>query len=78
MCVDRSLHGDPKKYKLIDKLNFKNCIRFKRKTTSKFFVGIKVKGRKFIIHVLYFDANNIFSHPFLHYIKKRPNLVQDL
>ena len=43
MYVDRSLRGDPKKDKLIDKLNFKNCVRLKRKTKSKFFVGITKK-----------------------------------
>ena len=39
-------------------------MRFKIKTTIHFFVGVTVKGRKFIIHVEYFDANNMFSHPF--------------
>ena len=32
MYFERSLHGDPKKDKLIDKLKFKNCISFKRNT----------------------------------------------
>ena len=50
MYVDSSLRGDPKKYKLIDELNFKNCARLKRKTTIKFFVGINYKKRKLIIH----------------------------
>ena len=59
MCVDRSLRGDQKKDRLLDELNFKNCMRFKRKTTSEIFVGIKVKRRKLIIHAEYFDANNI-------------------
>ena len=59
MCVDRSLRGDQKKDRLLDELNFKNCMRFKRKTTSEVFVGIKVKRRKLIIHAEYFDANNI-------------------
>ena len=27
ICVDRSLHGDPMKDKLIYELNFKNCVR---------------------------------------------------
>ena len=35
MYFERSLHGDPKKDKLIDKLKFKNCMSFKRKTKSK-------------------------------------------
>ena len=45
MYVDRSLRGDPKKYKFIDELNFKHCLRLKIKTTSKFFVGIKYKKK---------------------------------
>ena len=57
MYVDLSLCGDTNKDKLIDELNFKECMRFKRKTTSKYFVGITVKGRKFIIHEECFDAN---------------------
>ena len=43
MYVDRSLRGDPKEEKLIDELNFKNCVRLKKNTTSKFFVGITKK-----------------------------------
>ena len=78
MYVEHSLRGDSKKKKLMDELNFKNCMRFKRNTTRKSFVGITVKGRKFIIHAEYFDANNIFSHQFLQNIKHRPNIVQDL
>ena len=65
MCIDRSLRGDLKKDKLIDELNFKNCMHFKIKTTNKFFVGITVKGGKFIIYAEYFDTNNILSHQFL-------------
>ena len=76
--VDRSLRGDPKKDKLIDELNFKNCVRLKRKTTRKLFVGITYKKRKFIIHTEYFNANNIFSHPFIQNLKHKPNMVQDL
>ena len=40
MYVEHELHGDSKKYKFIDELDFKNFMRFKRKTTSKFFFGI--------------------------------------
>ena len=40
MYVDRSLRGYPKNDKLIDELNFKNCMRLRIKTTSKYFVGI--------------------------------------
>ena len=50
MYVDRSLRGDPNKDKIIDKLNFKNCMSLKINTTSNIFVGIKVKEREFIIH----------------------------
>ena len=39
MYVDRSSRCDPKKDKLIDELKFKKCVRLKRKTTNKFFVG---------------------------------------
>ena len=78
MYVDRSLQGDPKKYKLIDELNFKNCMCFKIKTTRNCFVGITVKRRKFIIHAEYLDSNNIFSRKFLQNLKHRPNVVQDL
>ena len=50
MYADRSLSDDPKKDKLIDESNLKNCIRLKRKTTRKLFVGVTYKKRKFIIH----------------------------
>ena len=46
--------------------------------TSKFFVGITYKKMKFIIHPEYFDANNIFSDPFIQNLKPKPNMVQDL
>ena len=78
MYVDRSLHGYKKKEKLIDELNFKNGMLLKRKTTSKFFVDIKYKKRDFSIHPECFDAKNIFSHPFIHNLKHKPNMVQDL
>ena len=50
----------------------------KRKTTGKFFFGITYKKRKFIIHPEYFDANNIFSHSFIHNLRHKPNMVKDL
>ena len=78
MYVDRSLRGDPNKEKLIDELNFKNCMRLNKKTTSKFFFGTTYRKRKFIIHPKYFDANNIFSHPFIQNLKHKPNMVQEL
>ena len=77
MHVDRSLPGDPKKDKLIDELNFKNYVRLKRKTTSKFIVVI-TPPKKFIINPELFDANNIFSHKFIQNLKHKPNMVQYL
>ena len=52
--VDRSLRGDPKKDRFIDELKFKNCMRLKRKTTRKFFVGIiyKKESLLFILNFL--------------------------
>ena len=78
MYVDRLLHGDPNKDNFTGELKLKSCILFKRNTISKFFVGVTVKGRKFIIHEEYFDAKNIFSHQFLQNLKHRPNMVQHL
>ena len=49
-----------------------------RKTTRKLFVGITFKERKFIIQPEYFDAKNIFSHPFINNLTSKPNMVQDL
>ena len=46
MYADRSLRGNPIKYKFIDELNLKNCMCLNRKTTSKFFVGIKYEKKK--------------------------------
>ena len=34
--------------------------------------------KKFIIHAEYFDADNIFSQPFLHNLKHKPNVVHYL
>ena len=76
MNVDRSLPGDPKKDNLIDELNFNNCVCLNRKTTSKFFVGIRKK--EFIIHPEFFHANNIFSHLIINNLKHKPNMVQEL
>ena len=76
--VDRSLPGDPNKYKLIDELNFNFFVCLKEKTTSKFSVGITPKKRKFIIHPEFFYPSNIFSHPFIHNLKHKPNIFQDL
>ena len=78
MYANSSLRRNPKKEKFIDELNFKNFMRLKRKTTGNLFVGITYKKRKFIIHPEFFDANNIFSHPFIQNLKHKPNMVQDL
>ena len=43
MCVDRSLCGDPKKDKLIDELNFKNCVRLKRNTKASSLLVLNTK-----------------------------------
>ena len=77
MYLDRSLHDDLKKEKLIDELKIKNCMPLKTNTTSKFFVGIKYKIIKFSSHPECFDANNIFSHHFIKSLKHKPNMVKD-
>ena len=43
MYVDCSLRGDPKKDKLIDKLNFTNCMHLRRITTKNFLFCILLK-----------------------------------
>ena len=78
MYVDCSFCRDPNKDNFIDELNFRNFMRLNRKTISKLFVGITYKKRRFIIDPEYLDANNIFSHPFIHNIKHKPNMVWDL
>ena len=78
MYINRSSRGYPNKDNLIDELNFKNYMCLKIKTTIKLFIGITYKKIKLIIHPEYFDANNIFSHPFFHNIIYKPNMVQDL
>ena len=75
MYADPYSRGYPNKDKFIDELNFKNCVRLRIKKTSKFFVSITYKKRKFIIHPEFFDANNIFSNPFIHNLKQKPNIV---
>ena len=76
MCVERSLRGDTNKDKLIDELNFKNCVCLNRKETRKLFFGITKK--RFIIHPEFFDASNIFLHPFIKNLKHKLNIVQNL
>ena len=36
------------------------------------------KKRKFIIHPVFFYANNIISDPFIQNLKLKPNMVHDL
>ena len=65
MYVYCSLRGDPKKYKLIDELNFKNCVRLKRKTTSKLFVGITYKKESLLfIHNILMPTISSHIHLF--------------
>ena len=78
MYVDRSLLGDPKKDKLIDDLNFTNCMHLNRIQKSKLFVGITVKQRNFIIHPEFMVANHIIADQFIQNIKSNPNKVHDL
>ena len=65
MYVDRSLCGDPKKDKLIDDLNFTNLMYLNIIQKRKFFVGITVKQRKFIIHPEFMVANHIIADQFI-------------
>ena len=61
MYVDCSLRGDPKKDKFIDQLNFTNFMHLRRIQRIKFFVGITVKERKFIINPEFMVANHIIA-----------------
>ena len=78
MYVDRSLHGGPNKDKLIDDLNFKNCMHLNRIQKSKLFVGITVKQINFIIHPEFMVANHIIADQFIQNLKSNPNKVHDL
>ena len=78
MYVDCSLRGDPNKDKFIDELNFTNCMHIRIIQKSKFFVGITVKQRKFIIHPEFMVANHIIADQFIQNIKINPNKVHDL
>ena len=46
MFIDRPLRGDPNKDKLIDELNFTNCMHLRRIQKIKFFVVITFKQNK--------------------------------
>ena len=78
MYVDRSLRGDAKKDKFIDKLNFKNFMQLKILIKRKFFVGITNKQRKYIIHPKFMVANQEITDQFIQNLKSNPNKVHDL
>ena len=78
MYVEHSLRGDAKNDKLIDELNFKICMQLKRILKSKFFVGIKNKQRKFIIHPEFMVANKEIKDQFIKNLKSNPKKVHDL
>ena len=78
MYVDRSLRGDAKKDKLIDELNFTNCMQLKRIQKRKLFVGITDKQRKFIIHPEFMVANHKITDQFIQNPRSNPNKVHDL
>ena len=65
LYVDRSLRGDPRKYKFIDEINFKKCMQLKRIPKRKLFVGITNKQRKFIIHPEFRVANQEVADQFI-------------
>ena len=54
MYVDHSLHGDPNKENLMDELNLKKGMRFKRKITSKFLLVLQSRE-----DTLLFMRNNL-------------------
>ena len=51
---------------------------FKEKYNKQVICCYDIQKIKFIIHPEYFDANNILSHPFIHYLKHKPNMVHFL
>ena len=67
-----------KKDKLIDELNFKKCMQFKRLLKSKFFIGITDKQTKYIIHPYFMVANQEITDQFIQNLKSNPNKVHDL
>ena len=76
MYIDRSLRAN--KDKLIDELNFKKCMQLKRSLKIKFFVGIKNKQRKYIIHPDFMVANQDITDQFIQNLKSNPNNVHNL
>ena len=67
-----------KKDKFIDELNFKKCMQLKRLLKIKFFVGIKNKQRKYIIHPDFMVANQEITDQFIQNLKSNPNKVHEL
>ena len=53
-------------------------MQLKRLLKSKFFVGIKNKQRKYIIHPDFMVANQEITDQFIHNLKSNPNRVHDL
>ena len=76
MYVDRPLCA--KKDKLIDELNFKKCMQFKRLLKRNFFIRITNKQRKYIIHPDFMVANQEITYQFIQNINSNPNKVHDL
>ena len=76
--VDLSLRGDPKKDKLIDELNFVNCMHLRRIQKRKLFVGITVKQREFIINPEFMFSNHIIADQLIQNLKSNPNKVHYL
>ena len=48
---------------------------FKDKYNKQVLFGITNNNK---IYPEFFDANNIFSHPFIQNLKSKPNMVQEL
>ena len=53
-------------------------MQLKRIQKNKFFVGITLKKRKFIIHPEFMVANQKLTDQFIHNIKSNPNKFHDL
>ena len=53
-------------------------MQLKRSLKSKFFVGIKNKQRKYIIHPDFMVANQEITDQFIQNLKSNPNKVHDL
>ena len=75
MYIDRSLRAN--KGKLIDELNFTNCIQLKTILKSNFFVDITKKQRKYIIHPDFMVANQEITDQFIQNLKSNINEVHD-